>query len=606
MFENFDIEVCNVFKKAEGYKEKLNHEYVGTEHLLLAILDTDKALANSLKKFNLTFNRFYDEIELNESKSLKNSSYMEYTPLLKRVILLAKNEKEKITPKDLLFQMLNIGEGVAIRIMMNLDIDVDEVYHFLKNSDDNLEIFKYGTNLNKEVSLKEKVIGRDKEINLIIETLLRRKKNNPLLVGEAGVGKSAIVEELARKIVLGFVPDSIKDYVVVQLDMPSVLAGTRYRGEFEERLTKIVNEVKENKNIILFIDEVHTMVGAGAAEGAISASDILKPYLARGEIKCIAATTKKEYEKSIGEDKALNRRFECILINEPDEDGTYNILKKVKNEYESFHKVSISDDLLMSLIHLASLYFPNKRNPDRSLELLDSVMSYVKLKEAKNTIKNKELELKKLNITKIKMVESGNYKAALKTNELERKLEKELMKLKSGNSFSVKRDDIIDVLEYKNNIILSKNKIKRITSSLKSNYEEKALKIIMNTLKEKDTCTSFLLSGQCGNFPKDLAKTINYEIFNLEKEEDIPKLFHKIKYYPSQIILASNITNGKIEKLLNKIVKDKLVEYEDEYYSFNNSIILLFDNFNSMGFAKESISKIPVDKIIAFNKKINC
>lgn len=606
MFENYDIEVCNVFKKAEKYKEELNHEYVGTEHLLLAILDTDKSLASSLSHFNLNFKSFWQEVELNESKTNRVTSYNEYTPLLKRVILLAKNESAKVTPKDLLYQMLNIGEGVAIRIMMNLDIDVDEIYHFLKNSEENLEIYKYGTNLNKTVSLKDKVIGRDKEINLIIETLLRRKKNNPLLVGDAGVGKSAIVEQLARQIVLGDVPESIKDYIIVQLDMPSLLAGTRYRGEFEERLTKIINEVKEQNNIILFIDEVHTMVGAGAAEGAISASDILKPYLARGDIKCIAATTKKEYEKSIAEDKALNRRFECILVVEPDEEETYKILQKVKNEYESFHKVSFSDELLMPLIHMASLYFPSKKNPDRSLELLDSVMSYVKLKEAKRVVQNKELELKKLNITKIKMVESGNYKGALKTGEMARKMEKELAKLKSGNCFAVKKDDIIDVLEYKNNIILSKNKIKRITGSLKESYEPKALNLIMNTLKSKNTCSSFLISGEYKEFPKDLAKSLNYEIFNLDKEEDIPKLFHKVKYYPSQVIIASSNANPKIEKLLNKIIKDKLVEYEDEYYSFNNAIVLLIDNSNNIGFLENKISNIPVDKIIAFNQKINC
>lgn len=606
MFENYDIEVCSIFKKAENYKRKLGSKYVGTEHLFLAILDTDVSLATSLKKFNINFNTFFEDISLSESIPHKKSGYDEYTPLLKKVILLAKNENDRITPKDLLKSIFSIGEGVAIRILINEDIDVDEVYHYLNSNEEKLEVFKYGTNLNKEVNLKEKVIGRDKEINLIIETLLRKKKNNPLLVGDAGVGKSAIVEELARRIVSCKVPSILKDYTIVSLDMARVLSGTKYRGEFEEKLTNIINEIKEKQNIILFIDEVHTMAMAGAAEGAISAADILKPYLARGEIKCIAATTKKEYESSILKDKALNRRFEVILVKEPDEMQTLEILKKIKNEYTSFHKVSISEKLLEPLIHMASLYFPEKRNPDRSLELLDSVMSYVKLKDNKIKIESKENKLKKLNINKTIAIENGDYKKALKLNEEEKSLQNYLYKLKSGSYSVIKEQDIIDVLEYKNNIMIRPDKIFQITTTLKEKYEPKALKLIKDILIEKGSCSSFLLQGDCKNLPLDLANSLGYEITYLNKKEDIKKLFNKIKYYPSQIIVSNSYEDYPIESLLNKIIKEKLVEYEDEYYSFNSAIIMLIDKNNPIGFTNNYISSIPIDQIINITSKVEC
>ncbi len=603
MFENFEIEVCNIFKKAESIKNKLNHEYVGTEHLLLAILDSDRKLAKSLKGYGINYEKFYSDIDENLEKC--SSKSRDFTPLLKEIIMSAMKKDGKVTSKDLVIKMIEIGEGVALRILMTEDVDIDAVYNYLKEQNDNLELYKYGTILNESVNLQERVIGRDKEIDLIIETLLRKKKNNPLLVGEAGVGKSAIVEELARRIVQNKVPSMLLDKIIFSLNIASLLAGTRYRGEFEERVNRVINEVIENGNIILFIDEVHTMVGAGDSEGAIGASDILKPYLARGDIKCIAATTKKEYEASILKDKALNRRFERILINEPTEEETFEIIKGIKEEYSNFHKINISDEMIKNLVHIASIYFPDKKNPDKSVELLDSVMSYVKLKENKEVIQAKEENIKKISLAKAKMLEEQNYKEALKNKVLENKLKNELKLLKTGANYFIKEDDIIDVLEYKNNIILKSNKIKNIHHNLGSNYDSKILNLITKPMKENNGPSSYLFIGDSKSFIKDIAKELNFEIFNLNNDDNIPTLFHKIKYYPSQIIVAKENASSRIINLLNKIIKDKLVEYEDEYYSFNSVVVIILSDSNSLGFVKNNISKIPVNEVINFNKKIN-
>ena len=244
------------------------------------------------------------------------------------------NNSGVVTENHLLLAMLEEGEGIAIRIMMSMDLDLDELYDDLKikkgqkKERNNLEIYKIGVVLNDIINMEESVIGRERELELMIETLLRKKKNNPLLIGRAGVGKTSLVEELVRRIKLGMVPEELQEKEIVMLEMGALVAGTKYRGEFEERLTKLIKEIINNKNIILFIDEIHSMVNAGGAEGAINASDILKPYLARGELKCIGATTTEEYYKFIERDKALERRFEKVLIEEPSLERTKEILTK--------------------------------------------------------------------------------------------------------------------------------------------------------------------------------------------------------------------------------------------------------------------------------------
>ena len=607
MFKNYDIKAVKLLKSAEEEKQKLKHEYVGTEHMLLAILKENNNLTKDLLKFNLNYKNFKEEIIQSVEPTKKEKNTNIYTPLLKRVIKKSL-ESENINENVFLYNILNEGEGVAIRLLINMNIDVDAIYNYLKNNtfeNENLEVYKIGKVLNNYININENVIGRDKEINLIIETLLRKKKNNPLLIGDAGVGKSAIVEQLTRKIMKGEVPDQLLDCKIVMLEMSSLVAGTRYRGEFEDKLNNIINEVINHKNIILFIDEIHSMVNAGAAEGAISASDILKPYLARGDIKCIGATTKKEYEKYFLVDKALSRRFETIIVNEPDEQETFNILKNVKNEYEKFHKVSIKDDTIKILIHLASTYYPNKKNPDKSLELLDSIMSYVKLKTKNNLIKEKELELKRIGINKIKEIENGNFKEALNNNMLENKIKKELNLIKNTNKVFVKDEDLIDVLEYKNNIIISKNKVNIINNRLSKKYSNKIIDLITKTIYKKEGIKSFMFVGQVNDLINDLSKELNYNIIKLSDEKSFENMILKVKYNMGCILLINDNTNNIVKKQIAKIVKDKLYEYNDEYINFNNVIVINNTNKKSVGFENSIISSIPVDEIIILKKVLN-
>ena len=389
MFEHYGIEIAKLFKRAEGFRKELRHPYVGSEHLLLAILEEDNEISRKLKVYGLSFDKFKNELVQVVGMSNKDTDFVLYTPLLKRVIENATNDavdtnKGKVTERHLFLSLLEEGEGIAIRILLGLDIDLDALYDELKvslvsPSSSKLEILEIGNNLNKSVSDTERVIGREEEISSVIEALLRKKKSNPLLLGKAGVGKTAIVEELARRINHGLVPTELLGKTIVSLEMGALVSGTKYRGEFEERLSKIIKEVIENKNIILFIDEIHTMVNAGGAEGAINAADILKPYLARGEIKCIGATTTDEYYKTIFKDKALERRFFTIDVKEPDEEKTKEILLGIKSEYEHHHDLKISDQNICDIVTLANKYMPSKSNPDKCIDLLEKKRIFMRI-----------------------------------------------------------------------------------------------------------------------------------------------------------------------------------------------------------------------------------
>lgn len=590
----YNEKICKLFRSAEKERESLNHEYVGTEHLLLAILNSDAKINKYLRKHDLTYNNFKNFLKNNmpcEDSIIKDNIY---TPLLKKIILFSSDD---ISEDKLLFNMLDVSEGVAIRLLINMNIDVDAIYNYLKNSNsyDNLLIYKYGKILNKTVDYKEHVVGRDKEINLVLETLLRKKKNNPLLIGEAGVGKSAIVEEITRKIVSGNIYEEFLDKVIVDLSMASLISGTKYRGEFEDRLNKIILEIKEHPEIILFIDEVHTMASAGAAEGAISAGDILKPFLARGDIKCIGATTREEYEKYILKDKALSRRFETIFVKEPNENDTINILKSIKKEYINYHKVNISDENIELIVHLANVYFPNKKNPDKAIELLDSVLSYVKLNETSNMIKEKEYKLKQITNKKLYNLENDNFKEALITSKEENNLKKDIILLKSGKNICVKKHDILDVLELKNNIINKNKMVKVINDSFKDKYDKSVIKKITNKLNNnKISILTFI--GDYKNVINDLADKLNYDIVRVG--DNMEKLISKLKYNPSTMFIVNNNDNYNFNNLIKKAKENNLVEYNNEYISFNSAIIIYTLKEKNIGF----LSNNYCDEAIYFEK----
>ena len=472
MLGNFNEESQYILLKAREEMLELKHPYIGSEHLVLSILKNNSNMSQKLKEHGLTYKIFKDEIINIIGVGSKKSEFFLYTPLLKKVIensmLDAKdNNNGSVTPEHLFSSLLEEGEGIAIRTIIGLNIDIDELYEEFNNNliaknnkkkKKKLLINDLGIDLIEKAKNNklDPVTGRDKEINRLIEILCRRCKNNPLLIGEAGVGKTAIVEGLAILIAKKEVPFILQNKRIISIDMASLVAGTKYRGEFEERLQKIIKEIKEDENIILFIDEVHTLVGAGGAEGAIDASNILKPALARGDIKCIGATTTKEYKKYIYTDKALSRRFQSIIIKEPNEYETINILNKIKHIYEDYHKVIINDDITEYIVRLSNKYIHNRHNPDKSLDILDEVCSKVNIKE--NPL------IKKIELLKDKLEKITKNKNSL---IIENKIEKAYTYLKEEAKIKSKLNKL--ELNYKNNINIITKEDVRIILSEKTN-----------------------------------------------------------------------------------------------------------------------------------------
>lgn len=369
----YEEDLIKVLKQSEKEAINLKHNFIGTEHFLIGTLSQNNEISNILKK-EINKENFINETNKYIRKD-KNISIPTYTPLLKKIILESTNKNE-ITLRNVILNILKNSDGIAITILNNQKVNINKLINKFSND----KTLKYGINLNEKVKNKKyiPIVGREKEINELIEALCKKDKNNAILVGEAGVGKTAIVEALAYKINKNEVPKELQNKKIIEISMTSVISGTRYRGEFEEKMEKIIDEFKENDDYILFIDEIHTMVGTGGSDGAIDASNILKPSLARNEIKCIGATTTKEYKKSFLKDKALNRRFQIINIEEPSIKETLNILKNVKKHYENFHNVKISTKELNTIINLASKD-NTKKEPDRSLELLDLICTKAKI-----------------------------------------------------------------------------------------------------------------------------------------------------------------------------------------------------------------------------------
>jgi len=548
MFHNFGFEVASILKRAEEKRFKLRHPYVGTEHLLLSILSCENEVSFLLLEYGIDDKLFQDELISIVGQASREQELNLYTPMLKQVIEVAsmdaaENNKGIVTPTHLFLALLEEGEGVAYRILLSLDLPIEEVYEKLKRKsfskesrNKNLEVLKIGVSLNDSVNRNEVIVGRDDEMTLMIETLLRRQKNNPLLIGYAGVGKTALVEELARRIKLGNVPRELLDTEIVMLEMGALVAGTKYRGEFEERLHKIIKEVNSAGNIILFIDEIHTMVNAGGAEGAIAASDILKPYLARGDIKVIGATTLEEYHQYLEKDKALDRRFEKIMIEEPNEENMIKILKALKPNLEKHYGVTLTDKNLNDFLHYSDEYLFSKRNPDKTIELIDSVCARVKLKNSNKHHLRKPLELEKVKKRKEKCVKLGDYEAAIYEATLEEKLKKEMNHVIEEKKLFVSEDDILEMIEVKTH------------SSIRVSHEE-----VMKNLHDK--LYSFILG-----------------------QDDVLEKLLSVMEYPKQkgtsFLLVGGSGVGKTEtvKLVSDALKTNLLRIDMSEYSSLESI----------------------------------
>lgn len=615
MKNNFSLEVKKILKEAEQEMFSLNHPYVGSEHMLLGILKISSLLKNRLEAHNLTYDGFKKELISVVGTARKKSELALYTPLLKRIITDAIEEATEtnggvVEPVHLLLGMLEEGEGIGMRILYNMDINVDGIYNDIvklsnkKKQEKSSILCDIGKPIN---ALKnEHIYKREKELNNLIEVLLRKNKNNPLLLGEAGVGKTAIVEEFARRIEEGLVPDSLAGMRIIEVETGSLISGTRYRGEFEDRLNKIIKEAISEKNIILFIDEIHTLVNCGGAEGAVDAANILKPYLARGELKVIGATTSREYKQTIYKDKALDRRFQAINIEEPSLKDTEFILKNIKSNYEEHHNVIISDENIKDIIKYADKYIFNRYNPDKSIDILDSVCAHVQLSRP-----NKNNALGELNKKKEKFLLNKKYKEALET-------ELKIKDLKENTSrIQITKEDILKVVEYRANIPVLDNfneKINKLPDIIKSHIygQDKQIDEVCNTLKEKylidnSSPLSILLLGPSGCGKTFLAKEVANNLFGtkellrldmseLSGEGAINKLLGspqgyvgyedecllgKIKDYPYSMILLDEIEKAskKVQKLFLEILENGHIRNaKGENIHFENTTIIMTSN----------------------------
>lgn len=454
VFDKFTERAQKVMVFSQEEAVRLNHSYIGTEHILLGLIREGEGIAAQvLKNRSITLDAVRSQVEAIVGKGQeKVEQIMGYTPRTKTVIELSLNEARNlghtyIGTEHLLLGLIREGEGIAAQILtamgLNLDSTSQEIMTLLSTERvdgkaKNTSKGKPGTpNLNQfgrdltEMAREGKldpIIGREKEIERVIQILSRRTKNNPCLIGDPGVGKTAIAEGLAQKIVEGNIPEILRDKRVVTLDLSSMVAGSKYRGEFEERLKNVMNEIRETKNTILFIDEMHTIIGAGGAEGAIDASNILKPALARGEIQAIGATTLDEYRKHVEKDAALERRFQPVVIGEPTKEEALMILEGLRDKYEAHHKVKITNEALKAAVDLSDRYITDRYLPDKAIDLVDEAASKVRIKifTAPPDLKKLEEELAALDKEKAEAISLQEYERAAEIRDKIQGIKKQL------------------------------------------------------------------------------------------------------------------------------------------------------------------------------------
>lgn len=464
MMSNFSEEAQNVLNGAKEEMMGLKHPYIGTEHLILSILRVDNEIRERLFSYNLSYEGYRKVVmDMVPMGSVEADNFI-YTPLLRRVIesscyMARENGLGDISVRNLFASMLDIGEGTGIRGLVNMGININDLYtefHSLSRgkSKKKLMVMEFGVCLNDMArdGKLDPVIGRDKEVTRVMEILCRRSKNNPVLVGEAGVGKSAIVEEVARRIEFEMVPDRLLGKRIISISMANLVAGTKYRGEFEDRMRKLIKEVEEEDDIVLFIDEVHTLVGAGGAEGAIDASNILKPALARGKFVCIGATTVGEYKKSIRTDSALDRRFQVVSVKEPSMNDARGIIGGLRDIYEVYHNVVLSDEVLDDIVEYADRYIVGRFFPDKAIDVMDEVCAMVSTRgdEKRKCIRELRGRINLVRRDKNCSILGNRLEEAYKMLREEKRLLGEVDAMsfagKRGRNV-VERGDVIDVVE---------------------------------------------------------------------------------------------------------------------------------------------------------------
>ncbi|MCB2306660.1 ATP-dependent Clp protease ATP-binding subunit [Clostridium estertheticum] len=670
MFNKFTERAQKVLVYAQEEAQQLKHGYVGTEHILLGILKEQdgvcKKSLNNMKITSVEVKKLVIEYEGEGDVEMRRNE-IPLTPRTKRLLELSLIEARNlnhnyISPEHILLALIKGSEGVAYTILANLGADFNILKDDILNnwcSEGNpkgsiskekqnhntptLDHFgKDLTKMSKEGNL-DPVIGRDKETQRLLEILCRRMKNNPCLIGEPGVGKTAIAEGLAQRIASGSIPEILKDKRVITLDISSMVAGSKYRGEFEERLKKVMKEIVVAGNIIIFIDEIHTIIGAGGAEGAIDASNILKPALARGEIQCIGATTIDEYRKHIEKDAALERRFQPIIVGEPSKQEAVEILKGLRDKYEAHHRVKITDGAIEAAVSLSHRYIADRYLPDKAIDLIDEAGAKVRIQNltAPPNLKNLEDEIDKISKEKLDAISVQDFEKAAKIRDTERKLKDKLYNSKNSWKTQNQADElIVSELEIANvvsrwiNIPIEKLTQKESEKLLKletilharviGQYE--AVKSISSAIRRarvglkdpKRPIGSFIFLGPTGVGKTELSKALAEAMFGDENNmiridmseymdkhtvsrlmgsppgyvgfDEGGQLTEKVRRNPYSVVLFDEIEKAHpdVVNILLQILDDgRLTDGKGKTIDFKNTIIIMTSNVGASALKKQ-------------------
>ena len=668
MMQRFTDDAQRVLSFAQEAALELGHDYVGTEHVLIGLIKVKNSVAaKALNELGLSVETIIEDVEEHIGRGNKKASSVYMTPRVKHVLELAVEvanhmNHNYVGTEHILLGLLSDGGGVAVGILRNHNIRandiVDTIRTILGSSDsashsgedrkDNSslgELADFSTDLNESAKQGkiDPVIGRDKEIARVIQILSRRTKNNPVLIGEPGVGKTAIAEGLAQRIVNGSVPEILRNKRIISLSISSMLAGAKYRGEFEERLKKAIDEVQKNDDMIIFIDEIHTLVGAGATEGAMDAANILKPALARGEFQVIGATTLDEYKKHIEKDAALERRFQPVLVGEPSEEDALEILKGLRDRYEAFHKAKITDEALEAAVSLSSRYITDRFLPDKAIDVVDEAASKVRMKvfSAAPDVKALETQLADVKKEKEAAVTAQEFEKAAEMRDEEKRIEKEIndkkkaAKENSDAKLVVTDEDIASVVAQWTGIPVSKIAQEESESLLHLEEElhkrvigqdeavvavSKAVRRARAGLKDpKRPIGSFLFLGPTGVGKTELARALAVALFGdetamirldmseyMEKHtvsrlvgappgyvgyEEGGQLTDAVRRKPYSVILLDEVEKAHADffNILLQVLDDgRLTDSQGRTVDFRNTVIIMTSNLGAKALRKDS------------------
>ena len=668
MMQRFTDDAQRVLSFAQEAALELGHDYVGTEHVLIGLIKVKNGVAaKALNELGLSAETIIEDVEEHIGRGNKKASSVYMTPRVKHVLELAVEvanhmNHNYVGTEHILLGLLSDGGGVAVGILRNHNIRandiVDTIRTILGSSDsashsgedrkDNSslgELADFSTDLNESAKQGkiDPVIGRDKEIARVIQILSRRTKNNPVLIGEPGVGKTAIAEGLAQRIVNGNVPEILRNKRIISLSISSMLAGAKYRGEFEERLKKAIDEVQKHDDMIIFIDEIHTLVGAGATEGAMDAANILKPALARGEFQVIGATTLDEYKKHIEKDAALERRFQPVLVGEPSEEDALEILKGLRDRYEAFHKAKITDEALEAAVSLSSRYITDRFLPDKAIDVVDEAASKVRMKvfSAAPDVKALETQLADVKKEKEAAVTAQEFEKAAEMRDEEKRIEKEIndkkkaAKENSDAKLVVTDEDIAFVVAQWTGIPVSKIAHEESESLLHLEEElhkrvigqdeavvavSKAVRRARAGLKDpKRPIGSFLFLGPTGVGKTELARALAVALFGdetamirldmseyMEKHtvsrlvgappgyvgyEEGGQLTDAVRRKPYSVILLDEVEKAHADffNILLQVLDDgRLTDSQGRTVDFRNTVIIMTSNLGAKALRKDS------------------